>query len=43
VVHGKDAQLDRAIQEVMKRIEANPKKLPQRPPDLPAYPEGPAM
>jgi tricorn protease len=43
VVRGKDAQLDRAIQEVMKQIEANPKKLPPRPPDLPAYPEGPAM
>jgi len=43
VVHGKDAQLDRAIQEVMKQIEANPKKLPPRPPDLPAYPDGPAM
>jgi tricorn protease len=41
VVRGKDAQLDRAIEEVMKRIEANPKKLPPRPPDLPAYPEGP--
>ena len=40
---GKDAQLDRAIEEVMKQIEANPKKLPPRPPDLPAYPEGPAM
>ncbi len=43
VVRGKDAQLDRAIEEVMKPIEANPKKLPPRPPDLPAYPEGPAM
>jgi len=43
VVRGKDAQLDRAIQEVMKQIEASPKKLPPRPPDLPAYPEGPAM
>jgi tricorn protease len=43
VVRGKDAQLDRAIEEVMKQIEANPKKLPPRPPDLPAYPEGPAM
>ena len=43
VVHGKDAQLDRAIQEVMKQIEASPKKLAPRPPDLPAYPEGPAM
>jgi hypothetical protein len=26
---------------VMKDIQANPKKLPPRPPDLPAYPEGP--
>jgi tricorn protease len=43
VVRGKDAQLDRAIQEVMRQIEANPKKLPARPPDIPAYPEGPAM
>jgi tricorn protease len=43
VVRGKDAQLDRAIEEVMKKIEANPKKLPPRPPDLPAYPDGPAM
>jgi len=43
VSRGKDAQLDRAIEEVMKQVEANPKKLPPRPPDLPAYPEGPAM
>lgn len=43
VVRGKDAQLDRAIQEVMKQIEASPKKLAPRPPDLPAYPPGPAM
>jgi tricorn protease len=43
VVRGKDAQLERAIQEVMKRIEANPKKLPPYPPDLPAYPDGPGM
>jgi len=43
VVRGKDAQLDRAIEEVMKQIEANPKKLAPRPPDLPAYPEGPGM
>jgi len=43
VVHGKDAQLDRAIQEVMKQIEAHPKKLPERPPDLPAYPDKPGL
>jgi tricorn protease len=41
VARGKDAQLERAIQEVMKQIEANPRKLPQRPADLPAYPEKP--
>jgi tricorn protease len=43
VVRGKDAELDRAIQEVMKQIEANPKKLPGRPPDLPAYPDKPGL
>jgi len=43
VVRGKDAQLERAIKEVMMRIEANPKKLPPYPPDLPAYPDGPGM
>ena len=43
VVRGKDAQLERAIQEVMKKIEANPMTLPPRPPDLPPYPEGPGM
>ncbi len=42
VVSGRDPQLERAIEEVMKAIQANPKKLPSRPPDLPAYPEGPA-
>jgi len=42
VVNGKDPQLDRAIQEVMKAIQENPKKLAPRPPDLPAYPAGPA-
>jgi tricorn protease len=43
VVAGKDPQLDRAIQEVMKAMQQNPKKLPPRPPDLPAYPEGPGL
>jgi tricorn protease len=43
VTRGKDAQLDRAIQEVMKQIEAHPKTLPQRPPDLPAYPDKPGL
>ena len=43
VVRGKDAQLDRAIQEVMKQIEAHPKSLPAKPADLPAYPNQPGL
>jgi tricorn protease len=43
VVKGQDAQLEKAIDLVMKEIQANPKKLPPRPPDLPAYPEGPGL
>ena len=43
VVKGQDPQLEKAIEMVMKEIQANPKKLPPRPPDLPAYPEGPGM
>jgi len=43
VVKGQDQQLDRAIQEVMKQIQANPPILPKRPPDLPTYPDGPGM
>jgi tricorn protease len=43
VVKGQDQQLERAIQEVMKQIQANPKTLPPRPPDLPTYPEGPGL
>jgi len=43
VVKGQDPQLEKAIELVMKEIEANPKKLPPRPPDLPAYPEGPGL
>jgi tricorn protease len=38
---GHDPQLERAIQVVMHYIQTNPKKLPPRPPDLPAYPPGP--
>jgi tricorn protease len=33
VIQGRDPQLQRAIQEVMKRIEHNPKRLPDRPAD----------
>jgi len=43
VIKGHDAQLDKAVQMLMEQINANPKKLPVRPPDLPAYPEGPGM
>jgi len=43
VVKGQDPQLEKAIEVVMKQIEASPKKLPPRPPDLPAYPPGPGM
>ena len=43
VVKGQDPQLEKAIELVMQQINANPKKLPPRPPDLPAYPPGPGM
>ncbi len=33
VIEGHDLQLERAVEEVMKMIRANPKKLPSRPPD----------
>lgn len=33
VIAGKDPQLDRAIAEVLKAIDAHPRKLPARPPD----------
>ncbi len=42
-VKGQDPQLERAIQEVMKQIQSSPKKLPPRPADLPAYPDGPGF
>jgi tricorn protease len=43
VVNGKDPQLEKAIEVVMKAIQDNPKKLAPRPPDLPAYPDGPGL
>jgi tricorn protease len=33
VIEGRDPQLERAIEEVMKAIKAEPRKLPARPPD----------
>jgi tricorn protease len=43
VVKGEDPQLEKAIEVVMKDIQAHPKTLPPRPPDLPAYPSGPGF
>jgi len=43
VVSGKDPQLEKAIEVAMKAIQDSPKKLAPRPPDLPAYPEGPGI
>jgi len=43
VVKGQDPQLEKAIEMLMQEIKANPRKLPPRPPDLPAYPEGPGV
>ena len=43
VVKGEDPQLEKAIDVVMKDIQAHPKTLPPRPPDLPAYPAGPGF
>lgn len=33
VIEGRDPQLERGVQELLKRIQANPKRLPARPPD----------
>ena len=43
VVKGQDPQLEKAIQDADGAIQANPKNLPPRPPDLPAYPDGPGL
>jgi tricorn protease len=43
VLAGHDPQLETAIKMVIDQINAHPKKLPQRPPDLPPYPTGPGM
>jgi tricorn protease len=43
VVKGQDPQLEKAIEVVMKDIQAHPKTLPPRPPDLPPYPARPAL
>jgi tricorn protease len=43
VMEGKDPQLERAIELLMKEIKEHPKKLPARPADLPAYPPGPGQ
>jgi len=43
VLKGHDPQLEKAVEILMDEIKANPKKLPARPPDLPAYPDGPGL
>ena len=43
VVKGKDTQLEKAIELVLKDMREHPKKLAPKPPDLPAYPDGPGM
>jgi tricorn protease len=41
VMSGHDPQLEKAIEVVMKEISGQPRNLPPRPPDLPAYPPRP--
>ncbi len=43
VIKGRDPQLEKAIELVLKDMQEHPKKLPPRPPDLPAYPSGPGI
>ncbi len=43
VMAGQDPQLETAIKMVTEEMNQHPKKLPPRPPDLPAYPAGPGM
>jgi tricorn protease len=40
---GHDPQLEKAVDDLMQEIREHPKVLPPRPPDLPAYPNGPGM
>jgi tricorn protease len=41
VMAGHDPQLEKAIEVVMRDIQEHPRRLPPRPPDLPAYPTSP--
>lgn len=43
VMQGRDPQLEKALELVMKEIQEHPKKLPPRPTDLPAYSPGPGI
>jgi len=43
VMAGHDPQLEKALELVMQEINTHPKKLPSKPPDLPAYPPGPGL
>ena len=43
VMAGRDPQLEKAIEVVLKEMQEHPKTLPPRPPDLPAYPTKPGQ
>jgi len=43
VMKGRDPQLEKAIELVLKDMQEHPKKLPAPPPDLPAYPSTPGI
>ncbi len=43
VMEGRDPQLEKAVEVLMQEIQKNPKNLPPRPPDLPAFPAGPGF
>lgn len=42
VMKGEDPQLEKAVELVLQEIRTHPRKLPPRPPDLPAYPLPPS-
>jgi hypothetical protein len=43
VMEGRDPQLEKAVEILMQEIQEDPKSLPPRPTDLPAFPTGPGF
>lgn len=43
VMQGHDPQLEKAVEILMQEIQEQPKSLPPRPPDLPAFPSRPGF